>query len=182
MASMCITESAPPRICQLSVQSYSWAQVDIGDLAGCSQREVLTGATVELGVARADPEGQVGDLIPTYWSSLYLVSDQFVEVMTKATLTGWRTLPIQVTGNEHFRDVSLLQVLGRCGPIVKEGDWLLQEEGDRQCLSVSTWDGSDLFVPENRRMTLLSPRAAETIQGSSLRNVTVDDARIEILP
>lgn len=105
----------------LSLQSHSWARVDIGGLGGPKPDQVLRGADFDLAEARADARGKVGDLIGTYCAALYLVGRDFVSVVVDSGLTGVRFRPVEVLWNEEVKNVSLLQVLGRCGEVVTVG-------------------------------------------------------------
>lgn len=174
MGSMSTSRPRPESFGQLNLADHAWARVDIGDLGGADSRAVLTGATkLDLPIAHADPMGDVGDLIGTYWAGLFLVSQEFARFLSWSDLTGWQTLAIRVDGNPAIHDVALLQVVGRCGPI--------EEAGAGRTLNLSSWDGSDLFVPANESSIVISTKAAEILRSAGLRNVEIGAAGFELM-
>jgi hypothetical protein len=165
--------SSEPRVFStLRLRSHDWALIDVGDLGGAEEYEVLAGL-VDLDplVARADPRGKIGDLIGTYWVSLCLVQRSFIDVVSDSGLTGCRFTPVEVTGNGLMRDLSLLQVTGRCGPSVKV------DFGER--VELASWDGSDFFLTENLLSVFVSPRASQVLRTAKLRNIRVEDSSVE---
>lgn len=159
-------ELAVPAVGRLDVVNPHWARVDLGDLGGADPRQVLAG-TVDLpdakGVADA---GKVGDLVPTYWAALFLVTPAFRTVLSDAGLTGWSTTPLLVTGNSAALDLTLLHVRGRCGPA--------RSLGVGSELDPGNWDGSDLFLVDGDSTVYLSPRARRVLSSAHLRNVETD--------
>lgn len=151
---------------ELGEKSFEWARVDIGPLSGFSAREVLAGDVEPLlPVVNAEARGKIGDLIGTGYATIYLVTPMFIAVVDAAGLTGCKFLPIEVVVNDDMPDLFLLQVLGRCGPIV--------EVGPERQIGIESWDGSDFFLAEKYLATFVSPRAGEVLRKARLRNVEV---------
>jgi hypothetical protein len=171
---MSTTSRRSELIGQLDLAEHSWVRVDIGDLGGAAPRTALTGATnMPFPVAQADPTGDVGDLIGTYWAALFLASRAFIRVLSSSSLTGWQTVKITVDGNPAVHGVALLQVVGRCGPV--------NETGLGRTLDLRSWDGSDLFVPANESSIFLSARAVDILRGAGLRNVEIETDGVELI-
>lgn len=77
----------------------------------------------------------------------------------------------------------LLVVTGRAGPILGAGG-ILREGLDPidQALDGSDWDGSDMFVPANRNVILLTDGAARRLKSARLRNVLFEPAGLTPAP
>jgi len=137
-------------------------------------RELLTAEVSNSalrGVVR--DRGLVGDLIPTYWAAVFTVTLRLVDVLRASSLTGWRTLPVTVPG-PRLPPIFLLQVCGRCGPI--------RGASGRSVglfLDPRTWDGSDLFLPENEDRILMTARCADALSVARLKNVELSLAGLE---
>ncbi len=159
---------------RLDVANAGWARVDLGDLDGQDPRLILAGqARVEGFVGKADA-GKVGDLVPTYWAALFLVSAAFVQVLTEARLTGWSASRASVVGNPHAGDLMVLQVTGVCtAPRALAVGRELDPRG---------WDGSDLFLVDGDATIYLSPKARRVLISAALRNVETDLAGFEAPP
>lgn len=149
---------------ELSVKSLRWAQVDIGDLTvDPSQLLTVRGAPCpSRGIA--DPKGRFGDIIGTYYGSLFVVTASFRETIEAAGLSGWGLLHLDIEGNESLKEGWLLQVFGVCGPMRMLGSFEYE-------VDLEGWDGADFFVPAGSSGILLSPHAREILSGARLRNV-----------
>lgn len=116
-------------------------------------------------------DGRVGDLVGTTWAALFLVSDEFADALRARGFSGWRLVPVAIAANRALPTMSMLQVVGRCGPI--------SSPSIGRVLDPATWDGSDMFVPANEATILLSPRCADVLRQASLRNVEIVNAGLE---
>lgn len=95
MASRSPSEVEAADLRWLTTDDYSWLRADIPALAEFDPRSVLTGAAVLPPLrAVAHEHGPVGDLVGTFWASLFLISSRFSQV---------------------------LRVTGRCGPVAPAG-------------------------------------------------------------
>ncbi|GGH33789.1 hypothetical protein [Microbacterium album] len=169
MASTPTSSGQAPEFRVLRLKSHSGAQIWINNLGGVHKFDVLQGARFEPSSVTADPHGRLGDLIGTGWAVLLATSQAFVEAVREAELTGCQFLPLEVTGREDIGQLSLLQVLGRCGPKQKV------EYGER--IDRDSWDGSDFFVAPNYGGIFLSPRAVEVLRRAKLCNVDLEPPR-----
>lgn len=169
------TSSSPLALYVLDLADYGWGRVDLPLPAGFDPRDVLTGMRA-IGPSISgefSPSGRIGDLVGTSWAALFVATDKFVSTLTEARCTGWDVAPVQLRGLAETNMLSLLQVHGRCGPIVSPGVG--------RYLASSTLDGSDIFVPENESTILLTARCAKALEQRNLRNVEVSPAGVEAL-
>lgn len=117
--------------------------------------------------------GKVKDLLSHGRVSPQIVSPRFVEVLTAAGVSNFRTTPVDLIDRkghvvaQHY----LLGVLGRCGPIRIE-----REEGDATVLEdvLRDYDGSDLFKPVETNFDLISSRLADVLRKAHLTNLALD--------
>lgn len=86
---MSTTELAGPEVARLDVKDPRWARVDLGDLGGTYPRLMLAAQAGVANLHGVADAGKIGDLVPTYWAALFLVSPAFVAVLSRAGLTGW---------------------------------------------------------------------------------------------
>jgi hypothetical protein len=128
-------------------------------------------------------KGPMSDLVGTYWGIVYLVSEKMVTVLSESGMTGWRVTPVEIADGQPIRRLSLLTVTGRCGPIYgQSGVWREGLPQLGQFLEPESWDGSDLFVPDNENGILLTPRCASVLRRARLRNLRLTPAGIERVP
>jgi hypothetical protein len=170
----------------LHLRSHDWLRLDV--LSGINESGArllrgeyggplpLTGVVVQ--------RGPVGDLIGTSWANLYVVTSRVVQVLEQSDLTGWMTYPVAVAaGMEEAVGVWLLAVSGRSGSVYGVGGApRLDVDTLGQYLDPTEWDGSDLFVPANQQVILLTAQAAHALDAARLRNLVVDPAGLEPTP
>lgn len=173
MDSMSTSSERTEGFSELTLRSELWARVRLANLGGLDPDDLLTGADGEIPMGQADPQGKIGDMIGTYWATLYLVGRRFTEVVLDSGLTGCRFKPVSVRGNGQINDVALLQIVGKSDPILQSGL-------DKR-LNLNSWDGSDFFIPRQQLGIFLSPTASAVIRASKLRNVAVEVPGIEFI-
>ena len=164
-------------LCVLRMRSHDWLRLQL-DLASPNHHDELAGGTFAGAVpvkAHVGQAGKFGDLIGTYWASLYVITEGFRKLITDARLTGWHAYPLDSSGLDLQSPLWVLGITGRCGPVVT-GDAARQRGWDQtgQYLDAAEWDGSDMFRPSNEGTPLLTARAAETIRRAGLRNVAIE--------
>lgn len=159
------------KVGRLDVSNPHWARVDLGDLEGQDPRMVLSGRVRAEGLVGMADAGEIGDLVPTYWAALFLVSPALVRLLTEARLTGWFLSSVSVLGNPQAIDLALLQVTGKC--------MATRAPGVGMELDPKGWDGSDFFLVDGDATIYLSPRARLAMKSAGLRNVEVDLAGFE---
>jgi hypothetical protein len=158
----------------LTPRSHHGLRVSLQGLGDVHARDVLIGAVPfnSLRGTVLEP-GKVGDLVSTFWASVFLVTPRLVEALTNLGATGWRAVPVEIP--EAPVALSLLCVTGQCGPIERASPGRVG-----QTLDPRTWDGSDLFVPANERRILVIGPMASALTEERLRNVDFELAGIEL--
>jgi len=157
----------------LDISDYSFMRIDLLGIDRYGGRAALVGE-VEFPAgleANAPSGGRLGDIFGTFWVELFLVTDRFLEVLRSEQLSGFKSVRVTVSGNSVVPPVSMLQVLGRCGPV--------SSEGIGRALDPRTLDGSDIFVPANESTILLSAKAGAVLSSAGLRNVEITPAGLE---
>ena len=115
---------------------------------------------------------------------LFIFSAEFFTVLEKAGLTGWRSYPVEISGMprgsaDNYRG---LVVTGRSGPI----DWARSAQATQLAIPPlvrprpilvgmyfkdGTWDRSDVFFPANTCALVISNRAKNAFESSSLKGL-----------
>jgi hypothetical protein len=122
------------------------------------------------------------DLIGTTFTSLLLVSDKTIGVLSG--FSGWTTYPVEVYGKrgELIPGYHGLAVTGRCGPIdyTKSTPRVCEPPipgGGRSrqwfglCFDEKTWDGSDIFVPEGTHMNVVVEAVKVALEKAKITNI-----------
>jgi hypothetical protein len=106
---------------------------------------------------------------------IYTVSLKTVEMFKDAGVTGWSMAPIRASlADGTYADLPALQVSGRADGI----DYSTTTIDPNQPrwgkgFGIMGWDGSDLFMVEDKGYLFCSPRLREVIQDSGLTNMAV---------
>lgn len=132
-----------------------------------------------LGVVRETDE--LTDLVCTFWSAVFLLSDRFRDALEHYGLSGRRTVPVSIAGLKSRKTLWLLTVSGTCGRLYGvDGDPL---PGMRvgNFLDPAQWDGSDIFVTENHNAIFVTQRCAEILQTIGLSNLELREEGLEPL-
>ena len=170
----------------LGLADHKWKRVDVALSADLKGADLVRGDYHGPLPLRAvvGEEGAVGDLIGTFWASVFLISNRLSKAFKDLRLSGWRSLPVSVKGDSNLlEDVAVLAVTGRAGPIYGAGGATRPDlDMIGQYLDPHEWDGSDLFLPRNRRSILVTGPAAKEIARFRFRNVDLRPAGIEPLP
>jgi hypothetical protein len=131
----------------------------------------------------ADPDGKVGDLVGTFWPSLYLIGDRFKKLLEHNAINGWLAYETVCEGLPSQTAWWVLGVEGRAGPV------LTGQKGVRagldplgQYLDPRAWDGSDLFHATNDGAVFVTSRAAQIIQEARLKNVLLEPGGLAPIP
>jgi len=170
----------------LALADHNWKRVDVAPSADLKGNDLLTGEYRGPLPLRAvvREEGAIGDLIGTFWASVFLMSHGLSKAFEDLRLSGWRSFPVSVQGDPDWHeDLTLLAVTGRSGPVYGAGGESrpgLDMIG--QYLDPHEWDGSDVFLPTNRRSILVTGPAAKGIARFRFRNVDLQPAGLEPLP
>jgi hypothetical protein len=133
------------------------------------------------------------DVLNTGCAYFYIISDKMKTVLEDNQLTGWQTFPIQIfdkKGNE-IHGYHGFSTLGRSGTKdytkseiiekqhIADGPFWKYYKGYQ--IDLGSWDGSDFFLPQGYRGTIVTERAAEAMKKAKLTNVVLENiADIEI--
>ncbi len=94
------------------------------------------------------------------------VTDHIIELFKNEKVTGWKTYPLRVV-NQKPKAISGyhgLQITGRVGPLTATA-----KKKGKIDFKISTWDGSDLFVPEDTWFTIAHPRVISLLEKNKIK-------------
>lgn len=117
------------------------------------------------------------DLLATTLPGRYLLSDRIVSAMKDAKFTGWTTYPVKITRKrgEDIHGYHGFSVTGRCNPL----DW---PKSLNQSRSSPHWDGSDIFLVQERDLIGITERVYSVLKAlhpSNMEFVRADHAAIK---
>lgn len=128
-----------------------------------------------------------GDWVDATFAALNLVSDAMIELFEENGFSGWSTYPVEITGRdgEPIEGYRGLAITGRCGPIdnsrsteVTKMPISAQGRPYRARIGLffdeSTWDGSDLFMPDESAATVVTEPVKEAIDRAKLKNLSFE--------
>jgi hypothetical protein len=113
-----------------------------------------------------------------------VVSQRFVDALRCHTVTGWSTYPIEL----HDKDDKIIDgyygliVTGRSGPIQNERarPTLVRTPAGHMAKSwfgyyvdEASWDGSEIFVPQNTSFTFVVGRVKRLLEAAKLTNIAL---------
>ena len=129
---------------------------------------------------------KVFDLIETGWVSVFLFSDRIFDAFEENNITGWKKYCAEVYDKkgELINGYSVLSVTGRCGPIDDDKSELIWRdppvpEGNRyqvrmgMYFDISTWDNSDIFIPENSLAIVVTEKVKEVLDNLKVSNFNI---------
>jgi hypothetical protein len=117
-----------------------------------------------------------------------VVSDRFREVLVRHDFLGWITYPVELydKAGRQVSDYHVLCITGRCGPVKYWRGFsprrILLMEGKGLHLDPKTWDGSDLFVPENGSWLLVLEPVMQALRGAKLSGLHFEPIREVVYP
>jgi len=154
---------------QINPPADRWGHVHLQLPAGVRGPAILDGSLLNLSqplpTRVIENAARFGDLIGTGWAGGFLISPAAQAVL--ALFTGWIGMSIAAS-DDRLKGYQLLAVTGRIGKV--------SEYPGRLGLFVdpSTWDGSDIFKPENQRGIRMVGSAAAALRKARLRGVDVE--------
>lgn len=124
------------------------------------------------------------DFLSCGFPVISLVSERFIDTLKAGGFSGWRTFPVTILGKDkqEISGYSGLAITGRCGP-------LDNSRSERRTLpakwpavrpvpawyglyfDLSTWDGSDLFMPEGTGFIFVTEPAKSALEKAKLTNL-----------
>ena len=122
-----------------------------------------------------------------FGSSLFLVSDRFLEVLKTNHFTGWKSYPVRLfekNGTEVF-GYNGFSVTGKAGKIDWEQSEVVQIPGpiDETItfpyykgipIDMSKWDGSDIFMAEGCWFYFLTEQVYKVLKKAKITNIVFD--------
>ena len=114
---------------------------------------------------------------------LYLVSEQFVNTLSAAGLTGWARYAVRVLerSGDELAGYHGLSVRGRCGPLDPARALRVILPAPPGGIAVpgwrgfyfdpASWDGNDFFVPEGTGQIFVAERAKDVMERAELSNI-----------
>jgi hypothetical protein len=165
----------------LQAREHRGLQVDL--LTNHSAEDLVRGRFRESGFNGVVREGgKLTDLVSTFWAAVFLLSDRFKDALEQHRFSGYRTLPISITGYAGRTTLWLLTVSGACGRLYGvDGDPLPGGGGIGNFLDPTQWDGSDLFVADNHNAIFMTPRCADVLGTAGLSNLELRQEGLEPL-
>src|SRR5262249_8480315 len=167
----------------LRLASHNWLRLDVMPDVSFKGEKFLRGEyRGEVPIPAVERQaGRLGDLIGTFWASVYVMSPRMALSLRRSNLTGWLSYAIAVKGGSWGGDgLCLLAMTGRYWPVYGLGAAFrggLDPLG--QYLDPADWDGSHMFIPSNRRSILVTSGAAAEIQSARLANLELEPAGLE---
>lgn len=121
------------------------------------------------------------DLLDTGFVSLYLISNKFRDILDGANVCGWQPFAamIQLKNGSRLDGYCGLSITGKCegmGPnnlqYIFSSDHKPGHAKEYYTgVNVTGWDGSDLFLPEDKECILVTEKVATLLHSAKLTNV-----------
>lgn len=115
--------------------------------------------------------------------SLYIFSDDFINVLKQNNITGWKTFSIKISDKlgKEVKGYSGFSIVGRCG----EPDYTKSHIYEKQLvpngkrtkyykglhIGLDKWDGSDFFIPEKTLHIVITEKVRQIIRKQKITNV-----------
>lgn len=121
------------------------------------------------------------------WTSshFFLIDEALADALAKAGVTGWIPQPAECLDVEVESSYVGFRITGRCGPQdTSRGTWVRDEAAPGPWKVVlrglyfdeSTWDGSDVFSPQDMYACLLTSKAARVFVEADVENIQLTKA------
>jgi hypothetical protein len=134
------------------------------------------------------------DLLDTFWVSLFLISDNFKNILEENSLTGWKAYPITIIDKKgvEISGYHGFSITGRSGSVDFKKSEIIEKQHVPNApkakyykglyVGLNKWDGSDFFLPESYFGIIISSKAANIINENKLTNIkTINLADVETL-
>lgn len=133
------------------------------------------------------------DMLDTYWGVLYLISDNFKNVLETHSITGWSAYPVRVYGKkkEEILGYHGLSITGKAGAIDFSKSTIIEKQYVPNApkarfskglhIGMDKWDGSDIFLPKGYLGAIMTKKVADIIKANKITNVElVNIADVEV--
>jgi hypothetical protein len=127
--------------------------------------------------------GRPRDFIGTTCGALFLLSNRVIDLFINQKFIGWKTFPVEVYGKngETVEGYHGFSVTGRCGPPVWPKEKIVcpplvpngptYEAFVGMSFDPASWDGSDIFCPNETCWHIITPRVAELVKKTKFSNI-----------
>lgn len=123
------------------------------------------------------------DFVGTGWAVVHLISERFKALLVEERFMGWGCYSVEVHDylGESISGYHGLSVMGQCGPIEdsRSTEQLKSYPAGPFPIwmglyfDLSTWDGSDIFMPEGTGHIIVTERVRESIMTARLTNIAL---------
>jgi hypothetical protein len=157
--------------------SADWVQVDLDIPSRERVDELLRvsrGPTAPITV-KSYQGSRLGDLVGTGWVNLYLASPALQAALKP--FTGWSTFAVNDSATNSGLDPHFagLTIVGRIGPIEEIWDDPAVPGRFGMYVDPQSWDGSDVFVADNRNAIYVTEDVADALMDRQLKNVVLEE-------
>ena len=106
--------------------------------------------------------------------TLKLISNKVVSLLMDNQISGWSTYPVRIVGKSGnaIEGYSGLSIIGRCGKIFDDRAEIIEKRNENNdvykvrkglVFETSSWDGSDMFSPDDTIIAIISDRARQVL-------------------
>lgn len=147
--------------------------------------QLISGNCTQLVTLKQYEGRKLCDLMGTT-HSLILISSRLQKTLSSEGITGWATCPavLKDRQGELISDYAVLATTGRCGPLINKRSPKVTRNNYAETDLVDvylgyyfdedSWDGSDIFRPDDTRMTIISQRAKDAIESINATNILMN--------
>ncbi|MBW6498327.1 MAG: hypothetical protein K0B09_08070 [Bacteroidales bacterium] len=127
---------------------------------------------------------QAFDFLNSGYAGVFLISRFIFDLLTTNKISGWKAIPARILGYESL-EYFLLTIKGRCSaidydksesfikpPFTPTGKPFEAKRG--LFFDLNSWDGSDIFTPDNSRMIFVTEKVKKILIKSKATNILVE--------
>lgn len=132
------------------------------------------------------------DFLNSGYAGLYMVSKKIIELFNNNAISGWSSIPVRIKGYEGY-EYYLFTVTGRCSaidyekseasikaPFTTTGRPVEAKRG--LYFDLSSWDGSDVFTPEESMFTFVTEKVEKLLYKNKVTNLIIENiTKFELL-
>jgi hypothetical protein len=156
-------------IWQLHTPAVKWGMAELqlpGDTTGLTVLDgQLPDSAEPIRTRITEHAARFGDAVGTGWASVLLISPAVQGVL--APFTGWSGVSIAAT-DDRLNGYVVLAINGRLGQVSEEPGGL------GLFVDPDTWDGSQIFKPENRRGIWMIGGPASALRRAKCKGVSIE--------
>lgn len=153
------------------------------------RNEYFLEGKIEFGI---NTGSKIFDFLNSGFPGVFVVSQKVTDLLRQSYVTGWDIVPVHIQSIETL-NYFLFTVTGRCGPIdYSRSEVFMKQpytptgkpvEAKRGLFfDLNSWDGSDIFTPENSRFTFITEKVKDILFKSKATNLILENvAKFEVL-